>query len=104
MFKLEITDRARDDADAAHAWMAENISPAYAETWYQGLFQQIESLMKHPTHCPEARESPKFTEKIQELVYGKSKHKNKYRILFRIREDTVVILYVYHSARKELEP
>jgi plasmid stabilization system protein ParE len=104
MYKLEITDRARDNADAAYAWMAENVSPAFAEKWYQGLFKQIESLMKLPTRCPVARESPKFPEKIQELVYGKPKHKHKYRILFTIREDTVVILYVYHSSRKELEP
>jgi hypothetical protein len=35
MFRLDITDQARDDADAAYAWMAENISPAFAEKWYQ---------------------------------------------------------------------
>ncbi len=104
MYPLEITDRARDDADAAYDWMAENVSPAFAENWYEGLFKQIETLTKHPNRCPVARESRKFPEKIQELVYGKAKHKHKYRILFTIREDTVVILYVYHSSRKELEP
>ena len=104
MYKLDITDRARDDADAAYDWMAENVSPAFAEKWYDGLFKQIETLTKHPNRCPVARESRKFPEKIQELVYGKAKHKHKYRILFTIREDTVVILFVYHSARKEIEP
>jgi plasmid stabilization system protein ParE len=102
-YRLEITARARDDADAAYDWMAENISPAFAGKWYQGLFQQIETLAKHPTRCPVAPESRKFPEKIQELVYGKARHKHKYRILFTIRDDVVVILYVYHSARKELE-
>jgi plasmid stabilization system protein ParE len=104
MYKLEVTDRARDDADAAYAWMSENISLAYAEKWYQGLFKQIETLTKHPTRCPLARESGKFPEKIQELVYGKTRHKHKYRILFTIRDDVVAILYVYHSSRDELEP
>jgi plasmid stabilization system protein ParE len=104
MYRLDITDRARDDADAAYAWMAENNSPAFAEQWYQGLFKQIETLTRHPTRCPAARESREFPEKIQELVYGKTRHKYKYRILFTIRDDVVVILYVYHSARKELGP
>lgn len=104
MYKLDITERARDDADAAYAWMAENISPAFAEQWYQGLFKQIETLTKHPTRCPVAAESRKFAEEIRERVYGKRRHKHKYRILFTIREDTVAILFVYHSSRKELEP
>ena len=104
MYQLEVTERARDDADAAYAWMTENVSPVFAEKWYQGLFKQIETLTKLPTRCPIARESRKFPEKIQELVYGKVKHKHKYRILFTIRDDTVVILYVYHSSRKDLKP
>jgi len=104
MYRLEITDRVRVDADAAYAWMAEHISPAYAEKWYQGLFKHIATLTKHPTRCPAARESQRFPERIQEFVYGKARHKHKYRILFTIREDVVVILYVHHSSRKELEP
>ena len=99
-----ISTRARDDADAAYAWMAENISPDFAKKWYQGLFSQIETLTEHPNRCPESRESPRFSEKIQEIVYGKNRHKHKYRILFTIREDVVSILYIYHSARKELKP
>jgi plasmid stabilization system protein ParE len=104
MHRIEITDRALADADAAYAWLAEHVSPAYAEGWYQGLFAQIETLTRHPRRCPVARESEKFPEEIRELLYGKRKQKNKYRILFTIREDLVVILYVHHSSRKELEP
>jgi hypothetical protein len=37
------------------------------------------------------------------LLYGRSK-RHKHRIIFTIREDTVHILYVRHSARDELEP
>ena len=104
MYRLDITERARDDADAAYAWMAEHISPDFAEEWYRGLFKQIETLTKHPTRYPVARESGKLAEKIQELVYGKARHKHKYRILFTIRDDVVVILYIHHSSRRDLEP
>jgi plasmid stabilization system protein ParE len=104
MHRIEITARARDDADAAHAWMTEHISPAFAEKWYQELFKQIETLARHPTRCPVAAESHKFPEEIRELTFGKRRHKHKYRILFNVRENVVTILYVYHGSRKEIEP
>jgi plasmid stabilization system protein ParE len=37
MFRIEIAAGAQADADAAYAWMVENISPAYAERWYREL-------------------------------------------------------------------
>lgn len=63
MYRIEVTARARDDADAAYAWMVENISTAYAERWYEGLFRQIETLTRHPARCPIAPESRKFPKK-----------------------------------------
>ena len=101
-YRLRVTARAVGDADAAHAWIAEQISPAQAERWYQGLFEKMETLTRHPTRCPLAAESDRFPEDIRELLYGK--RKNKYRILFTIRNEDVVVLYVQHAARQELEP
>ena len=54
MYELDITDQARDNADSAYAWIAENVSPGFAEEWYQGLIRQMESLRKLPTRCPVA--------------------------------------------------
>ena len=52
-----------------------------------------------------AAESDKFPEEIRELLYGRGgKRRHKHRILFTIREDTVHILYIRHTARDELEP
>jgi plasmid stabilization system protein ParE len=90
------------DADAAYAWIAEHLSPAQAERWYQGLFQQMETLTRQPTRCPRAAESDWFPEELRELLYGK--RNNKYRILFTIRDQDVVVLYVQHAARQELDP
>lgn len=104
MYRIEITPQAQDNADEAYTWMVENISPAYAERWYQELFQQIDTLKKFPARCPVAPESGKFPEEVRELIFGKRKHKNKYRILFSIRRESVAILYVYHGSRSELEP
>jgi hypothetical protein len=39
------------------------------------------------------------------LLYGKrGKRKHKHRIIFTVREDTVYVLSVRHTARDELEP
>jgi len=104
MHSIEITAQAQANADAAYAWMMKNISPAYAEQWYQELFRQIETLTQNPSRCARAPESDKFTEEIRELIYGKRRSRNKYRIIFTIRKNTVVILYIHHSARDEISP
>jgi plasmid stabilization system protein ParE len=101
-YSLRITAEAVADADEAYAWIAEHGSPALADRWYQGLFKQIETLTRQPLRCPRAAESHKFREELRELLYGK--RKNKYRIIFTVRNAEVVVLYVHHSARKELEP
>ncbi len=100
-YRFEISDRARADADEAYAWIAQR-SPEQAERWYQGLFKQIETLTSHPLLYPVAAENAKFPDEIREMLYGK--RQNKYRIVFTIRDDTVVVLYVHHGARDELGP
>ncbi|WP_306423218.1 hypothetical protein [Nostoc favosum] len=49
---------------------------------------------------PLAPENDALTEEIRQLIYAKSR--NKYRILFAIREDTVFVLHVRHSSQAPL--
>ena len=41
-----------------------------------------------------------FPEEVRQLLYGKAK--NLYRVLFTIRDTTVYVLYVRHSAQAPL--
>jgi plasmid stabilization system protein ParE len=84
MYQIEVTARAQADADEAYNWMAENISPAYAQRWYQDLFKQIETLRLHPLRCPLAAENDRFPQEIREPTYGKRRRGHKYRIIFSI--------------------
>jgi mRNA-degrading endonuclease RelE of RelBE toxin-antitoxin system len=52
-----------------------------------------------PLRCV-APENDALAEEIRQLSYGKSR--NKYRILFTIREDTVFVLHVRHSSQVPL--
>jgi plasmid stabilization system protein ParE len=101
-YRIRVTARAMGGADAAAQWIAEHSSPAQAERWYQDLFEQIETLTSQPLRCPVIAESHRFPEELRELPYGK--RNNKYRIVFAIRGNDVVILYIHHGARGELRP
>ena len=51
--------------------------------------------------CPLAPENDEFEEEIRELLYGKRQH--RYRILFTIREQAVVVLHIRHGAREHIK-
>jgi plasmid stabilization system protein ParE len=101
-YRLRVTARDVADADETHAWITEHVPAEQADRWYQGRFKQMETLTKHPTRCPRAAESDQFTEELRQLLYGK--RKNKHRISFAIRDADVVVLFIHHGARRELEP
>ena len=103
-YRIIIEPTAEREIRAAVRWKTENASPNVAARCYNGLIRKIDTLRRHPTRCPLA-ESEKFPEEIPELLHGRGgKRTNKHRIIFTIRNDTVHILYVRHTARDELEP
>lgn len=55
MDRIEVTVRARDDADEEFAWLAAKVSPEFAATWYGGLFEQIDTLMHFPARSRASR-------------------------------------------------
>ena len=102
-YHIELAATARADIHQQARWLRDQASPAAANQWLAGLYKAIASLETRPLRCPIAAESHKFPEEIRELLHGRSK-KHKHRIIFTIREDTVHVLYVRHTARDELEP
>ncbi len=104
-FRIELAATAKADIRGQGQWLRENVSPAAATNWLDGLYKTIDTLQTRPMRCPVAAESEKFPEEIRELLYGKrGKRKHKHRIIFTVREDTVYVLYVRHTARDELAP
>jgi plasmid stabilization system protein ParE len=104
-YRIIIEPTAEREIRSAVRWKPENASPTVAARWSNGLIQKTETLRRHPTRCPLAAENDKFDEEIRELLYGRGgKRSHRHRIIFTIRDDTVHVLYVRHTARDELEP
>ena len=104
-YRVELAATAKADIREQAQWIRENVSPAAATKWLDGLYKAIDTLQTGPLRCPVAAEGDKFPEEIRELLYGKGgKQKHKHRIIFTVREDAVYVLYVRHTARDELEP
>jgi plasmid stabilization system protein ParE len=101
-YRIELTATARADIRDAARWLRDQASQAVADRWLAGLHKTFGTLETAVSRCPLAAENDKFPEEIREMLYGK--RTNKYRIIFTIRDDTVVVLYVRHGARDEVEP
>jgi len=100
-YRVVIQPPAREDIEAAYAWLAEQ-SPAAAARWYDGLEKAVGSLESWPRRCPLAPETDAFAVQIRQLLYGR--RTGRYRILFTIRGREVHILHVRHGARRGLGP
>jgi plasmid stabilization system protein ParE len=98
-FQVRLAQRAKTEIDEAYSWLKER-NPDYADKWFRGLMNNIATLQEKPRRCAIAPEADSFNEEIRQLIYGQAK--NKYRILFAIREDTVFIIHIRHSSQAYL--
>lgn len=97
-YQIVIEERAYADINDAFQWRVENISPEQATDWYFDILDKIETLHTFPFRCSLARENEYFAAEIRQLLFG------KHRILFTVRDETVHVLYVRHSAQDVLLP
>ena len=98
-FTVVITDTAWAEVEEAYDWLAAR-APAAAQKWKLGLLDVITRLETLSKACSLAPESDCFGREIRQLLYGRRQH--KYRILFEIRGQTVIVLRVRHGSRRFL--
>lgn len=99
-YRVALSARAERDRDAAFSWYVKNYSSDFAARWYDGLTQAIQSLRRDPLRCGVAHENDKFSFELRELLFGG--RQQKHRILFTVQDDVVAVLYIRHSARRDL--
>ena len=99
-FSVTIARKAAREIVEQYDWLSQR-SQAAANRWRDSLLEAIKSLEENPERCPEAPEA-EWHEELRQLLHGK--RRQVHRILFEIREQTVVVLRVRHSAQEFLGP
>ncbi|MEW6097481.1 MAG: type II toxin-antitoxin system RelE/ParE family toxin [bacterium] len=90
MAKIKWTPQSLNDVDAIASFIARD-SNYYAHMFIAEVFETVEQLNLFPKS---GRIVPELNRReIRELILG------NYRIIYRIKEELVEILTVYHSAR-----
>lgn len=94
-FSVTIVRKAAREIENQYDWLAQ-LSQAAANRWRDSFLEAIESLEENPQRCPEAPEA-EWHEGLRQLLHGK--RQRVHRVLFEIREQTVIVLRVRHSAQ-----
>jgi plasmid stabilization system protein ParE len=93
MYQIQVATQARKDIGEAYDWLFEQ-SQVAADRWFIELSNAIDSLEHFPNRCPIAPESKYFLNGVlRQLLHG------KYRIIFTVRDDQVMVLHVRHASR-----
>ncbi|TLD71464.1 type II toxin-antitoxin system RelE/ParE family toxin [Phragmitibacter flavus] len=97
-YEVILSAEAERNIEEAVAWIAE-ANPTAGEEWYVGLIAKLGSLSQMPLRCPVAPESKLglVEREIRQLLYGR--HFWKYRVLFSVDKQRVLIAHVRHGAR-----
>ncbi|MBI5706030.1 MAG: type II toxin-antitoxin system RelE/ParE family toxin [Armatimonadetes bacterium] len=99
-FRIEITPLALADIADCVSHYAVEASPSVAKKWLQGLDLRIESLRKMPRRCSLAPERDDLEFEVRQLRF------KSHRVMFLVEGDKrsgiVIILRVYHSARRPI--
>jgi len=96
-YRVRLTPEAEADIEALYRGLIAR-TPLRGAEWFNGMIDAIESLASRPQRCPLAPETPFFQEEIRQLSYGRGR--GVHRILFTIKDGSVVVLHVRHGVRK----
>ena len=101
-FRIEFSDRARADLFRLLESLAE-YSPQAAERLAANFELAASRLRQFPLACGLAYENPRFAEELRHLLFGLPKGR-KYRALFTVRGDSVVILAIRAPGQRPVSP
>lgn len=96
-YRLLLTDKALADIDSALDWFREQKATTAGQRWFTALWKALDRLESRPERCSPAVEAEDVGRDVRELLFGK--RRGVYRVLFELRDNTVCILRIWHSAR-----
>jgi plasmid stabilization system protein ParE len=99
-FRVEYSSQAEADLDSILEWLISQRAGEAGLRWFEGLEKAVASLSEMPQRCPLAPENRSFPFEVRHLLYGRRPH--VYRVIFRVIDDVVYILHVWHGRREHL--
>ena len=79
----------------------EKLAEAATPEWFDGLCEAIESLAEFPERCALVPEPGLRRKGVRQLLYGQGR--SIYRILYRVKGESVQILTIRHGRRRPIE-
>jgi plasmid stabilization system protein ParE len=98
--QVVISDRAARDLEEAYLWIAKQAAQP-AVRWYNVSLDALSTLSSCPERCSLAAGNRKSPAEIRQLLYGR---RGSNRALFTIQHQTVVVLHIRHTARRDASP
>lgn len=96
-YRIEISERARRDADAIFDYLAER-APEGASAWATAFFQALDQLRSDPERHRHAEESEVLDIDLRELLF-KTRKGRPYRLLFIVRDQSVLVAAIRGSGQ-----
>lgn len=93
MYRVEITEPAKQDVRENHRWWSEHRSAEQAERWYRGVIAAMHDLAETADRHAYATESALRAANVKQVSFGLGR-KPSHRILFAVRVDVVVVYRV----------
>jgi plasmid stabilization system protein ParE len=104
IYQVRLTEPAEIEIEAAY--LGRMLGQQFADRWYAGLAQALDSLSQLPRRFPLAPESDALGGSVRQMIYGTGR--SAYRVLYRVLEPEddspgiVRVLHVRHAARQRL--
>ena len=97
-YRVVLSHEAGRNIEEAFHWIATDDLEA-AKRWYEGLMDRLNTLSQFPLGCPIAPETRLglVGREVRQVLHGRGFW--KYRILFVVEDDRVLIAHVRHGAR-----
>jgi plasmid stabilization system protein ParE len=99
-FRVRTSPKSKRDAREILSWLHAEHAGETGLRWFEGLQIAILSLQDMPERCPLAPENPSVPFEMRQLLYGSRRH--RYRILFTIRAEEVIILHIRRPGQQSL--
>ncbi|HMD87005.1 MAG TPA: type II toxin-antitoxin system RelE/ParE family toxin [Terriglobia bacterium] len=79
----------------------EKLAEAATPDWFDGLADAVESVAEFPDRCAFSPESTLRKKGVRQLLYAEGR--SIYRILYRVKNESVQILTIRHAHRRPID-